>query len=113
MTDCYYYDMVENSKYAVNRMATENYEVADWDGTLKKSSFDKVHKNLVIDKKRSYTNKKKQTQLMYTENRDGMAEYYLTKWRVNSMGGMKMITQSAYFRMDGTFKEHERDHMEL
>ena len=40
-------------------MGTENYEVSDWDMTLKKSSFDKVHKNLVIDKKQSYTGKNK------------------------------------------------------
>lgn len=110
--DCYYYNMVEN-KNPKNRMATENYEVADWDMALKKSSFEKVHKNLVIDKTQSYTNKMKENQMMHTENRESMVEYFLTKWRINAQGGMKMILQSEYFKMDGTFKEHERDVMEL
>ena len=104
--------MNENKNGPVNRMGTENYEVADWDQTLKKCSFDKVHKNLVIDKKQSYINKNK-SQLMPTENKEGLAEYFLVKWRVNQNGGMKMIMQSDYFKMDGSFKEHERDVMEL
>ncbi len=54
MSDCYYYNMKENPN-PVNRMRTENFEVSDWDMTLMKTPFDKVHKNLVIDKNQSYT----------------------------------------------------------
>lgn len=50
---------------------------------------------------------------MSTENKEGLVEYFLAKWRVNENGGMKMIMQSEYFKMDGTFKEHDRDVMEL
>jgi hypothetical protein len=32
---------------------------------------------------------------------------------VNRKGGMKMIMQSSVFKMDGTFKEHDVDNMEL
>ena len=105
--------MEENTNGQVNRMGTENYEVSDWDNALKKSSFDKVHKNLVINKKQSYTGKMKDRQMTPTENKEALVEYYLTKWKVNESGGMKMIKQSKYFKMDGTFKEHDRDNMEL
>jgi hypothetical protein len=50
---------------------------------------------------------------MPTENREGYCEYVLTKWLVNKKGGMKMIMQSSPFKMDGTFKEHDEDIMEL
>lgn len=51
--------------------------------------------------------------MMPTENREAKVEYYLTKWLVNSKGGMKMTMQSPMFKMDGTFKEHCEDNMEL
>ena len=94
-------------------MATENYEVADWDMTLKKSSFEKVHKNLVIDKQKSYTSRIKDNSLMYTDNREALVGHFLAKYRVNENGGMKFITQSGPFKLDGTYKEHDKDTMEL
>ena len=113
MSDCYYYDLVDNPN-PVNRMGSENYDVSDWNDFNKKLPYGKKpQKNLVIDKTKSYIHKNQAEQMMPTENREAKVEYYLTKWLVNSKGGMKMTMQSPMFKMDGTFKEHCEDNMEL
>ena len=66
----------------------------------------------MIDREISYT-KSIKDQLMYTDNREAKVEYMLVKFRVNKLGGMKAVVQSKSFKMDGTFKEHKADGMEL
>lgn len=93
-------------------MGTENYDIADFDNFQQKLAFDGAPKNLMIDRKTSYTKGIKDV-LMYTENKETKVEYMLVKFRVNKMGGLKEVKQSQSFKMDGTYIEHELEGLEL
>ena len=88
-SDCHYHKLKEKL-LKVNRMGTENYDIADFDNIQQKLAFDGAPKNLMIDRKTSYTKGIKDV-LMYTENKETKVEFMLVKFRVNKMGGLKEV----------------------
>ena len=111
MSDCQYYNLVKKP-FENNRMGTENYELSDFDNKIESMTFDQKPLNLKVDRSQSYTRMYKDN-LMSTLNHEAKVEYFITKWKTNRQGGISKIAESPSFKIDGHFKQHKDEVMEL
>jgi len=114
--DCSYIPLIQNPN-PVNRMGTENYNLADYNNSTEKMTFENKPVNLMVDRScNNYLSRKDiRKKLSYTYIKDAKVEYFLSRWRVNNKGCIMKVQQSESFVLKGKFTGHKNNllHLEL